>query len=200
MTTTIVDTFNRADSASSLGTTSDGTATWTVLQGGPFGISSNQAYMPGSIASSVAYVDPGDADTTVAVKVAALTISTAAAGPAFRVSSANNYWAVYCLNTTATLYKVVGGAFGSQGTFTVAAGDTISVVLSGSSIVAKRNGATQLTVTDSTFSTATKHGLYMEGSSTRLDDFSVGITPAGPVYRAPKFTVRSRAVARASVI
>lgn len=188
--TTIVDTFNRADSTTTLGTTSDGNATWTA-QIATWGISSNQAYTPTIVGGTGLATVPGQADGTVQVTVAANT--TNGVGLAFRCSDASNYWIVIRQATSSFggLWKLVGGSLTHVATFNPAVGDVVSVDFSGSSITPKVNGSavSGAPFTDSFNQTATLCGLYTEHNANRLDDFS--FTPPGvaPPARRPRITV-----------
>lgn len=177
----VADDFNRADS-SSLGSTSVGSAPWSVLTGA-WGISSNTA-SPGATTLSLAVVQTGVADCTVQMTVnRADTATPPFFGLCFRAVDVNNNWVLEsgASSGTAKLYKkVAGGAYSvaaqSASPIKFLTNDIVQVVLSGTSITVKRNGATIITVTDSALSTATRHGLYASGSPslpTRIDDFSV---------------------------
>lgn len=194
--TSIVDTFNRADSATTLGTTSDGTATWTA-QSGTWGISSNQAYAPAAIGLATV---PAQADGTVQVTIAADV--TDGVGLAFRCSNSSNYWVVI-RNTTSSaagLFKVVAGAFNHLATFQPAVGDVVSVDLSGTSITPRVNGsAVAGTFTDSFNQTATLCGIYSENPSNRLDSWSFGPLVIIPFHPSPIRVPYRSAVIRAAV-
>lgn len=162
----VADTFDRADNASSMGSTSTGSAAWTSLVG-TWGIQSNRAYISAGVSAltCLASVECGIADGTISTTIATAT-STSNSGLTFRVTDVNNLYVLEGGNgsTTAKIYKRVSGTFTqiaeSAGNVHFNAGDVISVVLSGSSIIAKQNGTTIVSVTDSTHLTQTKHGLY----------------------------------------
>lgn len=97
----------------------------------------------------------------------AATFSTMATAPQetaiiFRYSSAGNY---YHAGPT-QLWIVQSGAFTLVGTYSTAfsAGDRMTVELNGSAITIFRNGVSVLTATNSTFSTATQHGIGVEAT------------------------------------
>lgn len=179
------DNFNRADSTTTLGTSSGG-QTWTAHRA-TWGISSNRGYNVTNAGGSInfASVDAGTADGTVQVTIAAGTGQQP--GLCFRTTDNNN---TYLLEGgsgagTAKFYKIVSGTVtnlaNSGTTVNFGSGDVISVVMSGSSFTFKKNGATIFSATDSTFLTQTRHGLYMVGlGSNRFDDFSV--TDAGTTH------------------
>jgi hypothetical protein len=179
----IADTFNRADSTSALGTTTTGAKTW-VQTAGTWGIASNKAYVSSGTASQVciATVDAGVADCTISATMTAGSNSNA--GIAFRVTDALNFYQVdtkVAGGTNVVLFKCVAGAFTAitiPAASAFVSGDIITVVLSGTGITLKKNGTTFASVTDSTFTTQTKHGLYVEAgtgvsSPARFDDFSI---------------------------
>lgn len=173
----IVDNFNRADSATTLGTTSDGTKVWSALAG-TWGISTNQAYLPTPNGTrSLAVVDAGLSDCTVSVTLA--TIAFSAMGLCVRVQDAGNFIAVTYASGTLSVGEFAGGSFNRSllsTSVTFANGDVLSVVLSGSSLTFKKNGTTVGTATDATYQTNTKHGLYDGsglGSTQRWEDFSI---------------------------
>jgi hypothetical protein len=189
---TVADTFNRADSATSLGTTDTGAAAWSALQG-TWGLSANQAYVAVGDASTVcvAVVDASAADCTVAVDLSVNGGGNPQAGLAFRATDANNFYlAEVTMGAAGTpkIYKRVAGTYTAIATgasITFNGGETLSVELAGNSITVKRNGSTIVSVTDSTFPSATKHGLYQTAVSGgigagRADNFSIDVVTVIP--------------------
>lgn len=172
----ITDSFTRADSAVSLGTTTTGAKVWSALSG-VWGVLSNQAYVATTGTEPVAVIDAGVADCTVSV-VCRPTVGKQ--GLAFRVVDISNFWRTVALGGNLYLQKTVAtvltDAPGSPIAQALADGDTLSVVLSGTSIIVKVNGVTKYSITDSQFQTATKHGLAEAVSgdtAAKFDDFSV---------------------------
>lgn len=160
------DTFSRVDSTSSLGVTDTGQA-WTPLIG-TWGITSSQGYAVATVGGG-AYIafDAARSDYTAAVR-----ISTAGSfyGLLFRVVDGDNLW----LLGNDALWKCVGGTFTSMGATTGwASGDVMSVACSGAAITAYRNGVQFASVTDPTFQTATKVGLFASSNLARLDDLEL---------------------------
>ena len=159
------DTFTRADNASSLGTTTTGSKTWTALSG-TWGIASNQAYCSAGAASTneVAIVDAGAADGTLAVTLGSGSI-LGNAGVVFRATDDSNHLLV---TGSGDLYRKQSGTYTkiAGAAIPLSPGDAISVVLSGSSITCKLNGATWCTATDAFNQTATKHGLRSYNNDT----------------------------------
>lgn len=194
--TTISDDFNRADNASSPGSTSVGGEPWSVLIG-TCGISSNRAYAAAVTNDkltprAIMCIDKGTPDGTLQ--------HTCAAGfpdLAFRIQDMRNYW----MYGGDGLWLVTEAA--SSLTFTlkiassVATGDVVKVVLNGTSIEPFKNGVSQGVVTDSTFASATKHGIEFELTSDRSDDWSYIYTPVVPRLASPIHVVSGIAVARA---
>lgn len=167
----VSDSFNRADNASSLGTADTGQV-WSALLG-TWGISGNKAYKPSGAGQSFAVVESGLADCTIAVTVSGTL--TAGGGICFRATDANNLWFVEMDVGQTLLYKVQAGGYSAPvtGMATFAVGDVMSVVLSGSSISVRKNGA-QIGSHTSTFNqSATKQGLRAYGNAVQFDDFSV---------------------------
>lgn len=185
--TTIVDNFNRANSASTMGTTSDGQATWLYdsgAQGGhapTWGINSNQGYCVSTYIAfstawdSLAFFDTGSPDIDITVTVAAIG-SGNNSGLAWRISSSRNDY--YRLDRQ-TLAKYVGGSFStisSGAPWTFAAGDVMRVTMIGSTIKVYQNGSLVGTYTDTSITGNTEHGLLGNSvfdASTRFDDYSI---------------------------
>ena len=168
---TVSDTFNRADNASSLGT-SDSGHVWSALLG-TWGISSNKAYKPSGAGQSFAVVDSGLSDCTIDVTVSGTL--TAGGGITFRATDASNLWFVEMDVGQTLLYKVEAGGYNAPvtGMATFSVGDVMSVVLSGTSISIEKNGTQIGSHTSSFNQTATKHGLRAYGNAVTFDDFSV---------------------------
>ncbi|MGZ4596276.1 MAG: hypothetical protein ACXV3V_05055 [Actinomycetes bacterium] len=168
----LLDDFNRADSASLAG----GPVTWANYRSGSWGVSTNQAYLSTTSGSGVvAAVNCAKADGKVGATLSTLA-SSGGLGLAFRVQDGNNLWIIIAATSALTLYKIVANGFTSVGSGfgSVSSGDKLEVVLSGSSISIFVNGTQRgTTVTDSTFSTATSHGMYGETSTAaRVDNWS----------------------------
>lgn len=170
------DTFNRADSTTNLGSTNGVGALdpllWTQ-HWQPQGIISNRAYMPGASTLGIASVDVGGADVDMSIAV-----SFDFGAAVFRLTNLNNYW-IAGMDPSAgilRLFKAVAGSQSQVGSSifeTIADGDTLRVVASGSSIKLYRNGVLKLSATDSFNLTATRCGIYTAGSTVRIDNFSV---------------------------
>lgn len=165
---TITDSFNRANSTTTMGDTDTG-QTW-VPNSGTWGIENNLAYClssPGAQATTV--VQSSVSDCTIQFTMAV----SGDAGVCFRSTDDNNHF----ITNNGSLFRKQGGGFTSLGsTGGYANGDVLKVVLSGSSITVYRNGSSVLAVSDSFNSTATKHGLrWNNDSPTRFNDFSITV-------------------------
>lgn len=174
-TTLVKDSFTRANSAVTMGSTTETSHAWTALAG-TWGITSNQAYLVTNATSNdCVVVDAGAADVTVQAKVVTVAGSQ---GLAVRVTDADN---VITTNLTG-MFRRTGGVNTAIGTFSSAfvAGDTMRIVTSGTSIKTYRQAASTgtfelvLSVTESQGSTNTKHGLRQSSAAGGAwDDFRV---------------------------
>lgn len=176
LTTIVNDTFNRADSASSMGT-SDSGHVWTALQH-TWGISSNTAYDTSSSSDGTCYVDSSNADCTLQV-----TLSTfgSKAGFTFRVQDINNHYIIRVQSspTDVVCFRRESGTYNLQASNSISApanGDVVKLVLRGPLAMFFINGVLKLAFTNSTFSTETEHGLHtLNDGTTRFDNFTVKI-------------------------
>lgn len=164
--TSVTDTFNRADNASSMGNADTGQM-W-VPNSGTWGISANRAYETGVAGvQATTVVDSGMSDCYVEVTLTTFDDT----GLCFRSTDDNNYF----LTNGSTLFRKQGGVYGGIGGIGgILSGDVLKVELNGSSIKVYVNGSLALSVTDTFNQTATKHGLRKNGTDVaRFDDFSV---------------------------
>jgi hypothetical protein len=198
------DTFDRADSATSLGTPSDGGAAWTA-HSGTWGIISNQAYVAvGNGGYMAASLEASAADVDVR-----LTVGGAAEvnywGVCARLTDDSNYLWVGRGGGNWNLRKRVAGTDTALGTYTVGVnnGDAVRLSLSGNSlsVYLTPSGGGELLVigpvTESFNGTATRHGLWGFSTSTvaRFDSFSVtGLAAGGPPY--PRLERGTRGILR----
>lgn len=173
----VYDSFTRANSTTSLGSTEGGTAgilAWTVL-GGTGGINSNQGYFTTSV-GSVAVTSSAVSDCNVEVKFPVVVTYSRIV---FRATDANNYWIVQQNGANYELYKRSAGSFGSvlktSSGITATANDVVKVVLLGSSIRVFVNGVerTEMAITDAFNATATLHGIATDATASRFDEFKV---------------------------
>lgn len=162
----ITDSFTRADSATTMGTTETGSKTWTP-NSGTWGITTNRAYIAAGGAQLTTIVDAALANCTVEVTIENFVDS----GLCFRSTDDSNN----LVTNGGNLFKRVAGSFTSLGSFTYGTGSVIKAVLNGSAIELFQDGVSELSVTEAFNSTATQHGLRVAALNTanRFDTFSV---------------------------
>ena len=163
------DTFARADSASSLGTATDG-KTWTT-DTGTIGILTNRAYVPATT-NSRAYIDVGASNYVVSMSMAGVTGS---AWMVLRYQSATNYIRVGTSGAGDLLryQAIVGGAVTDETTLgmTPVSGDELTVSCIGPEIVVYLNGIRAGKKLNSAFAANTKIGIQMSGTTSYIDSF-----------------------------
>lgn len=173
----VTDSFDRDDSALSLGTADSGHV-WTAHLG-TWGISSNKGYNPSATSSAIATVDSGVVDCTVAVTLSGH-LSGAEPGIYVRYVDADN-WIRFVQGSDNNVYLQkriagVGGTVGSAANVR-AEGAVLSVVISGTSVSGRVDGVEKAagTVADAAVQDSTLHGVGTAGSDNlfRLEDFSV---------------------------
>lgn len=172
---TITDSFNRADSTSSVGTTDTGQA-WSTLSG-TCGISSNEFYASAVTgAQACAVIDSGITDVRVKVTPTVFS-SNRYIGVVGRCVDDSNYYLAQADTASSSLYKKVAGAFTQLGGFGAAAvaGDVLELRCVGTTISLYLNGSSLISVTDSSLTTGTKCGIRIGSSATvpRCDTFAV---------------------------
>jgi hypothetical protein len=108
------DTFTRANSTSTLSTTQDITPkTWTILNGGTWGITSNAAYcptLPTDSKGSIASVNVGTTQQDVRVRMSEPS-GSAAVGLACRVVDASNYFLAQYDPAALNMFSCIAGTF-----------------------------------------------------------------------------------------
>lgn len=191
----VVDSFDRADSTSTLGTADSG-QTWTAYSG-TWGISSNQAYLVSTTAQAFAGVNAGISDVDMSCNVTlSATLARADCGLVVRAIDNNNYILVVLnrlggtgLGNSIQLFKRDAGSFvlldsiGSEGHVNGAT-YAVRVILNGDSIDIYRDGSLRLSHTFSAanqtkYGTATIHGIRVnagvgaDDGGSRFDDFEV---------------------------
>lgn len=166
------DDFNRPDNSTSMGVVPSNGMSWQAMVGS-WGIIGNQAYCESHVGTDYVVVETGKSDCTVKV-----TLTVAGGGGLIvRGKDAANHLRVY--NGGQSLSKVVGGVETTLlGYYAVGVdGDVVEVVVNGSSITLKRNGAVLGSVTETDLETNTRHGLSNIGAGSpptaRFDNFSV---------------------------
>jgi parallel beta-helix repeat protein len=170
--TAFSDTFTRANSSTSLGTSSSGDA-WTATTG-TLGINTNLAYAPGA-GTNIAHLD-GDANGSVSVFMP----TVGNAGIVFRLLDSTNYW-YYRRHTdgNARLGKVVAGVdtpMTADVTQAVAAGNELRVVFQDATIKAYVGATLTHTDVDTAHATRTGVGIHILDTTARLDDFAYTAT------------------------
>lgn len=183
-TLSISDDFNRADSTSSMGSTSVGAKPWTA-ESGTWGISSNKAYVSSGPSSTVARTTI-DAGITSGTVKATYTMGTGGTTGGFVIRSdgAGNEYLVEFSNASQApnIYKGVNGSYtiiGSGAATSVADGSVMTVIISGNTITLQDDGVTIATATtDGSYAAQTRHGLYIVApnggvGTMRWDDFSI---------------------------
>lgn len=177
------DSFDRANSSSTLGATSGegslGALNWTA-QLGTWGVSSNQAYCPtldGGTLNGIATIDvgTGDVDVTVTTSVA----DTGSQGIILRYVDANNHVRMIGDNTQCSLSKTVAGSpVGIISNFGACqSGTVLRVQAVGTEYRVYIDGELKGTATDSSFTTATKVGMRVSGTGEKFNEFSVYSSP-----------------------
>lgn len=174
----VSDTFNRADSTTTMGNADTGQP-WVPLAG-TWGIDANRAYsVDAATDDRQVAVDAANADATVEVDMAVLD-AIGGGGLLFRAVDANNYWLFVAEPEIPrwVLYKRVSGTYTLVASFAQAgATGRLLVTASGSAITCKLDGATLMSVTDTAHQTATRHGLrvyrFGSASANRFDNFKV---------------------------
>lgn len=169
----VSDTFDRADSTTSLGSADTGQA-WTALSG-TWGISTNAAYLPGSASPAVAVIDSGKADLiAIEAKIPAFGSATRIVA---RVSAANTHILAQGEGTAYVLYKINAGTYTALGTGSAvapAAGDVMRLELRGDEIKMLVNGVVIYTATEALNQTVTSHGISgVTADGKRWDNFKV---------------------------
>jgi hypothetical protein len=170
VTVAITDTFNRADSTTTLGTTETGSKTWTATNG-TWGVATKQAYNAGGTGNGLATIDAATADHTVTAVVRAADNGSAVVG---RLTDTSNF--VYILYTTGggvQVHRVVAGTDSTIASPATGwtAGDSLELQFIGSTGYYKRNGVVLGTFSDST--AGTKCGLRADSNVARFDEIAV---------------------------
>lgn len=183
------DNFNRADSATTIDSPSDGGGNYTIGGGGLFGISSNQGYDP----ATVAFQDQAVLESSVTAVETQVTISSSSGGGTGvinRYADTNNWiGGIWDSNSTLTLYKRVGGSYTviqSTGSLTFSANDVMKLRSDSSDLhTLTQNGVSRCSGTEAAGSTNTKHGIFCDGTtSRRFEDLSITAIAAGAVEQS----------------
>jgi hypothetical protein len=168
------DTFNRANSATSLGTPSDGGSAW-VAAVGDWGINGNAAYCPDGDSPAIAWLESSATNFEVQV-----TMATYAqfCGLTFSWVDSSNYGRL--LLSSAGKYElqiIVGGSEVVNlqwGVLEPVSGDVVKVRRNGSELKGYVNGTERFSTTSTALGSSTKHGLFGFGQSLgRYEDFTI---------------------------
>lgn len=171
------DTFTRANSASSLGSTEEGRLAWSVSAGTTWGVSSGKAYCPTLGGGTIwpgpgghAFVDIGSADMVVEVLITGTppTASTCF-GVVARYQDNVNFWTAFIQNGAGTPKLYCGPVVAGSVTYSVASGVVLSgsgpwllkLVAKGDAVTVFVDGVVQGTVASSALDTQTKAGLMV---------------------------------------
>lgn len=172
---TVWDGFNQCTSGSTTKILrTDSGQLWDILFG-PHNTASltgnGTVYQSQAVALGAVVVPCDSGDGTVRITTTVLD-SVQGSGPCFRAVDQQNLW--WFNNVDGTLRKIVAGVNTTVATTTAGAnGDAIQVLMAGSTILVKRNGATLTTVTDAFQSTVANHGFLINNSLVpELDNFS----------------------------
>ena len=174
---TVTDSFNRADSTTSLGNADTGQS-WSS-ENTNYGISSNAAYEVLGTAGGVVVIDPLFANVVVSSVMSVLSDNDYTGIVARYVDTANYYLADSNSAGALRLWRQVAGTYtqlGSAANGSMAAGDSLELHVIGSDLTVKVNGVTKIsTVSDSSLTAGTKVGLRIGTgvvNATRWDSFS----------------------------
>lgn len=165
----VSDNFNRANG--SLG------ANWTQAPADGFSVWNNALSTANASYPELAYwsANTFSANQYGQMTVPSITGNWVAVGVAVRVSAGNCYAASWHDTNVLDLHKVVSGTDTTIGTTsTVAAGDTIRIEVSGTSISVKKNGTVVIgPLTDSSLASGSA-GVYGNGSGAQGDNWAGG--------------------------
>lgn len=197
----IFDSFDRADSVGSLGTADSG-QTWSNDTALTYHVASNQAAATSASFAGGAEIDSGVAGTTAApiqIAVDCILDATDATGVIFRSGGPtdNNRFFCYLINVSGTynirLIRELGGSFSGGtlidqaavgGSFNAGETHRLVVILQDTSITVFVDDVRQGGVVTSTFLTNTWHGIFISGTSGRLDNFNINAQQSAWSIRA----------------
>lgn len=171
----VTDNFNRANSASTLNTSSSGQS-WTA-HFGTWGISSNQAYLVsdgGGGHQNLASIDCGNENGTISVTVSVVPSGDSDFGILFRYVDINNFYLAIYTQAAASddlnIYKCTAGSFtllASLATNVVNNGDILTLMMHDNTFDFRINGVNKVTISDSAHH-GTRHGLRIFGDTTSV--------------------------------
>lgn len=180
----VTDAFTRADSGT-IGTTETGGLTWATSGTGTWDIVSNKlrCTSPNTTTGSQCVVDVsgagGSASGTISATLSSFT--TSLNGLLIRGGTDNTSAAYVAFRNAAAKFELMrrnaGGGFTAitVSSTDVAAGNTLTVIISGSTITGKVNGTQVWSVTDTTITSGTRMGFFAYGTTgetAQFDSFS----------------------------
>jgi hypothetical protein len=164
----VQDNFTRANSTTTLGSTTTGQA-WQKYGSGVYGIQSNQAYPVTLAWDYPVYVETGISDNFDYV----IKIATVGTGNQimWRIIDSNfNFFVISGSNVR----RVVNNTWTTIGTIpTLVNGDVVKIQVRGNVHTIKVNGVQRAQVTDSAHLTGTKVGFSTNSTTSRFDDITV---------------------------
>lgn len=187
----VTDSFNRANDASSLGTTDTGQV-WAT-RAGTMGINTNAAYAPALgltnlLQAAFASVETGSADVTIEITMPTARSAISFDGILFRYVDNNNFWlARYSWQNVRVQLDLMNGASFLAAVNTAGIsppqahdGMVMKVVLSGTAIELFIDGVSYIATTSATHQTNTEHGIVIGNNvdtvNSRLDALSIVAT------------------------
>lgn len=181
--TTLTDTFDRANQ-SGLGTSSQGTWSWTVTVGA-MEINGNLAFPTtlsgGEVAARAESNLASDNHYAQAILGSVTTLDGWCVVARYSASVADTYYLASVTNsTTLDLYKRVTGTFTQLGTassLTLVAGDTIKLECSGSNITIYQNGVSRVAVSDTAITGNLRTGIRAANIDSDWDNFQAADLP-----------------------
>jgi hypothetical protein len=174
------DGYNRANSATTLGSTEVGGLAYTSVVG-PWGVRNGRAYNPGGNGGMV-YVDAAVTDATFTA-IAGDTVApynlNDNCGLMARYTDSTHFYLVQVSSTAIQIYKCNGGfTLLAQTTTTITPGITVmGIKVNGTTIQSLKNGTVVDSVTDSSLTTGTKYGYRFGNSSDQYNFDDLLIVP-----------------------
>ena len=183
----VADDFDRADNASSLGSTSVGSVTWVPLSGGgwsgTWGISSNQAYLAAITGFSAAIVPTATPEGKVAADITSTSFLPGGgfAGVAGRVVDNLNWWSFDLTDNNVRLTRMVAGThiivWSSSPSSDTPGTYRLELTCRGDDLECRVDGSLVHTETSTIHNTGTGFGLlgadYVHSNLARWDDFDL---------------------------
>lgn len=189
MTVVIKDAFARANgpllNSSPEEEYVSGFPTWKIRYSGApsINISDNKIVVASdNINRSVAYIETNSPDGHVSARVRTSATGTHRCGIAFRYQDDDNHYLARINqsggNNVLLVQKIIGGSYSALASGITVAGDAdteveIKVVLDGNNITVFVDDVEEWSGSDATLNAATKHGIYLEGTTVYADDFLI---------------------------